>query len=260
MGVPQDTGEVFRPLGHEIIEPVCYWLKVIEEHEMTSSDVGNFYQEIPRLIGPTNYSFPRDDGWLLNGNSVTLGSITIKLMTKKTGKLRDAPPNCQKAWRKRLGPYMRGRPLPWKLIWRSISTYFTTHRDELTWLKLTHRALAVANRFDPHTMCFACKTVPESMLHLCECAQMHSQYWDFFFNLIQHMGFELPEQKPVFLATRCYSSKCTAPEEVIGIFSIAWRCLYAEITKSRLERHVFISKGCKKKSRLHDSQQTGRLW
>ena len=40
------------------------------------------------------------------------------------------------------------------------------------------------------------------MLHLCECQHLHMQYWDFFFNLIYHMGFELPEHKPVFLATR----------------------------------------------------------
>ena len=54
------------------------------------------------------------------------------------------------------------------------------------------------------------------------------------------MGFDAPEHKPVFLATRCYTRSQVAPEEVIGIFSIAWRCLYAEITKSRLENHVFF--------------------
>ena len=163
----------------------------------------------------------RDEGWKLNGNETTLGAITIKKMTRLTGGLRDAPPNCQKAWGIRLKKYLRRRRLPWKLIWRSISTYFTTHRDELTWLKLTHRALPVANRFDPHAVCYACKTEPESMLHLCECKDMHTQYWDFFFNLSHHLGFDLPEHKPVFLATRCHSCKKMAPEEVIGIFSIA---------------------------------------
>ena len=49
---------------------------------MSSSDSQEFYQEIPRLIGPTNYSYPRDEGWKLNGNETTLGAITIKKMTK----------------------------------------------------------------------------------------------------------------------------------------------------------------------------------
>ena len=89
---------------------------------------------------------------------------------------------------------------------------------------------------------------PESMLHLCECKNMHTQYWDFFFNFIHHMDFDLPEHKPVFLATRCYSCESTAPEEVIGIFSIAWRCLYAELTKTRLENHTFSPKDAKRRA------------
>ena len=87
-----------------------------------------------------------------------------------------------------------------------------------------------------------------SMLHLCECEDMHTQYWDFFFNLSHHLGFDLPEHKPVFLATRCFSCKKMAPEEVIGIFSIAWRCLYAELTKSRLENHIFSAKDAKRRA------------
>jgi len=38
-----------------------------------------------------------------------------------------------------------------------------------------------------------------------------------------------------FLATGRVSDKKVANEEVIGVFSIAWRCLYAAITESRME-------------------------
>ena len=123
-----------------------------------------------------------------------------------------------------------------------------TRRHELTWLKLTHRALAVANRFEPGVSCLACNTAPESMLHLCECGHLHTQYWDFYFNLIHHMGFNVPQNKVAFLATRRYTSDAVAPEEVIGIFSIAWRCLYAEITKTRLENHTFSLKDAKRRA------------
>ena len=155
----------------------------------------DFYQEIPRLIGPRNYSFPKDQDWILHNTPLSLGAMTIKQMTRRTGGLRDAPPNCQKAWNKRLGV-----KIPWKKVWRSVSTFFTTHRDELTWLKLTHRALAVANRFEPGVSCLACNTAPESMLHLCECGHLHTQYWDFYFNLIHHMGFSVPQNKVAFLS------------------------------------------------------------
>ena len=44
------------------------------------------------------------------------------------------------------------------------------------------------------------------------------------------------------------TSDSVAPEEVIGIFSIAWRCLYAEITKTRLENHKFSLKDAKRRA------------
>ena len=243
MGVPQDTGVEAHYTQEITIEKVCYWTKVIEEHDMSADDAKEFYQELPRLIGPKNYSFPKDHEWLLNGTPLTLGAMTIKQMTRKTGGLREAPPNCQKAWNIRLKV-----KIPWKPIWRSVSTYFTTHRDELTWIKLTHRALAVANRFDPGEKCLCCQSAPESMLHLCQCSKLHEQYWDFFFNFIHHMGFTIPINKVAFLATRRYTNKSVAPEEVIGIFSIAWRCLYAEITKTRLENHIFTLKDAKRRA------------
>ena len=62
------------------------------------------------------------------------------------------------------------------------------------------------------------------------------------------MGFDMPKNKTAFLATRRYTNDSVAPEEVIGIFSIAWRCLYAEITKTRLENHRFTPKDAKRRA------------
>ena len=50
------------------------------------------------------------------------------------------------------------------------------------------------------------------------------------------------------LLTRRYTNTSVAPEEVIGIFSIAWRCLYAEITKTRLENHILSLKNAKRRA------------
>ena len=49
------------------------------------------------------------------------------------------------------------------------------------------------------------------------------------------MGFPLHTDTTAFLVTGQLTEDEVASEEVIGIFSIAWRCLYAAITKSRME-------------------------
>ena len=105
-----------------------------------------------------------------------LSEMSIKYMTRNSGKLRDKPPNAEKAWSLRLG-----RGMVFKNVWKHVSTFFTTPRDELTWLKLRHRALAVANRFaDRDHTCLICKQGAESMLHLAECGMIYALYWSDF--------------------------------------------------------------------------------
>ena len=172
--------------------------------------------------------------------------MTIKHMTRNAGKLRDKPPNAQKAWEARLE-----RGIVWKCVWKHLSSYFTTPRDELTWVKLRHRALAVANRFaDKDHTCLVCRHGAESMLHLAECGMIYALYWSHFFALAEESSLRIPtwENRTLFIALGIMDKRTSAKEELIGIFSIAWRCLYAEINRSRMEEVPFKMENAKRRA------------
>ena len=163
MGVPHETGDTLSWHNKEVI-PVAIWHAHRDEHPMASSDDYEYFIDKDRVIGPITSSYPRDEGWKIGkkGKTMKLSEMSIKYMTRNSGKLRDKPPNAEKAWSLRLG-----RGMVFKNVWKHVSTFFTTPRDELTWLKFRHRALAVANRFaDRDHMCLICKQGAESMLHL----------------------------------------------------------------------------------------------
>ena len=75
------------------------------------------------------------------------------------------------------------------------------------------------------------------MLHLAECGMIYALYWSAFFELAEEAGLPTPgfDTRTLFLALGIKDKKTRANEELIGVFSIAWRCLYAEITRSRLD-------------------------
>ena len=106
---------------------------------------------------------------------------------------------------------------------------------ENTWLRFTHRNLYTGARIPGHNLCKACKQENETQLHLITCNVITQQYWNFFFDLTKQMDLPVPTHKPSFLATRRYDENEAANEEVIGIFTIALRCLYAEFVKCRTE-------------------------
>ena len=122
MAVLQETGKTFTPTQEYTMEKTTFITNVKEEHEMQSSDAHEYYKEIPRIIGPISTSYPLDKGWIIHKTKCNLGEININKMTKKSGKIRDAPPTCQIAWQKRF----RGiRFKKWNNLWRASSTFFT---------------------------------------------------------------------------------------------------------------------------------------
>ena len=72
-------------------------------------------------------------------------------------------------------------------------------------------------------------------MHLGRCPVIRRDFWTYFVDLIGEMGLEKPQDLDKFLMTGAMDEERVACEEVIGIFTIAWRCLYAEIAKGRLE-------------------------
>ena len=55
-----------------------------------------------------------------------------------------------------------------------------------------------------------------------------------FRGLAKQMDIPIPIHKPSFLATRRLNETDAADEELIGIFTIAHRCLYAEFVNCRI--------------------------
>ena len=121
MGIMHETGEEMEKEG-ELLE-VNFWKAHKEEHFMTASDQHEYYKEPDRVMGPVASTFPRDKGWKMGSEDFSLGGGTIKFLTKQQKKTRDKTPNCQKNWETRIGK------MPWKKIWRLVSTFFTTHRE-----------------------------------------------------------------------------------------------------------------------------------
>ena len=141
------------------------------------------------------------------------------------------PPNCEAAWEARLF-----QTLPWNKIWR-IKSFFTSARDALTWLKLMHRNLYVANR-DPSIQNKQCKAIncphDESMMHLAQCTEIRRYFWDRIIDLMKRLNVRCVNSL-TFLILGCISNNKVVCKVGAGILQLAWRCLYAEVVRARID-------------------------
>ena len=105
-------------------------------------------------------------------------------------------------------------------------------------MKLHRRALFTTGHINDGSTCQACSE-KENQLHLATCQVITNEYWDEIAKLLNMMGAEDPDMSgdPVsfFLFGRT-SDDDVICQETADILFIAWRCLYAAITQSRLER------------------------
>ena len=128
----------------------------------------------------------------------------------------------------------------WGKTWK-IKSWYATPRDQITLLKLQHRTLYVAQReAPPMDKCRACGSCAENQQHLCECDVMFNEYWADLLQLAVATGMPTPQDVPTFLLTGWLGKDAKGNERVIsndhaGIFFIGWRCLYAEIVRSRVD-------------------------
>ena len=137
-------------------------------------------------------------------------------------------PACEKGWNDRLA-----FPIPWKKVWRTRS-FFTTPRDRAAGNKLLHRNLYVA-KHDPHDpKCRACDEV-ENQIHLAQCAILRLEYWDHVLLLLKKLGMPTPQDITTFLCTTALAPNKVIHDYLSGIWSLAWRCLYAAVVTSRIE-------------------------
>ena len=79
---------------------------------------------------------------------------------------------------------------------------------------------------------------------------IYALYWSHFFALAEESSLRIPtwENRTLFISLGIMDKRTSAKEELIGIFSIAWRCLYAEINRSRMEEVPFKMKNAKRRA------------
>ena len=105
-----------------------------------------------RIIGQREFIFPHMKGWTIDGEKVRMNGLHIKQLTWTQTQRRVLPPPAETTWQQRYP----ARTIPWAKVWR-ITCFYCTPRDQITWLKLHHRNLYVANR-DPSIQDQGCKT------------------------------------------------------------------------------------------------------
>ena len=79
---------------------------------------------------------------------------------------------------------------------------------------------------------------------------IYALYWSECFAIAEEAGLPTPavQHRTLFIALGIKDKQHKANEELIGIFSIAWRRIYADITRSRMENAPFKLENAKKRS------------
>ena len=128
-----------------------------------------------RIGPPQHAAFPINTIWKLGDRELRLDALSIKASTQARQEKKMKPPSSEEGWRQRLP----GRTLPFPAIWK-LKPMYVSPRDTLTWMKLKHRNLYVANRDRTiaNNTCLCCGAHPESMGHLATCTVIERDHWD----------------------------------------------------------------------------------
>ena len=189
-----------------------------------------------RVRGPSDAVFPQNAGWKIDDMQVTLQSLRVRCMTRAFAMRKFKAPASEKAWNDR-----RGKLLRWEQGW-AITTFYATPRDQVTWLKFQHRTLYTpGHRSDVDGTCRACSE-RENQMHLIECGVIRAEFWDPLIDTCVTAGMARPAEVLDFLITGQLADltpRMKKKEGMVGDYAgivfIAFRCLYAEITASRVE-------------------------
>ena len=150
-GIPHDTGEFIANTPLLVARRLAVW--------RTKGGV--------RIRGPHDFTFPKTEGWLLDGVKVELDRLKVNSTTKALALRKFKPPASEAAWNEK-----RGKELLWKKGWK-LNSFFSTPRDKMTWLKFQHRTLyTVGHSKTEDTSCRACSD-RESQLHLISCSVIY---------------------------------------------------------------------------------------
>ena len=109
-----------------------------------------------------------------------------------------------------------------------MKSFFATPRDQMAGMKLQHRNLYV-----PDT-CPACGD-EANQIHYCKCSVLRGAFWDPLLQLMQDVGMPAPADVTTFLAVGAISDTKAVSHHFAGMWFIAWRALYAELTGAHVD-------------------------
>lgn len=186
-----------------------------------------------RIIGPKSTTFPMVEGWHLDGEPMRMDRVTIKTYTNALQLRRFKRPAAERAWPPRLG--LSDKDVPFHKVWK-IKSFFTSARDRLQWTKVWHRTLYTVGKDTSanSNKCMACDE-EENILHLATCHVIKTEFWDEIVSLLVELGMKQPVDLAAFITLGLITMEEVIDKHLAGIMFLAWRCLYAEITRARIE-------------------------
>ena len=99
-----------------------------------------------------------------------------------------------------------------------------------------HRNLYLApHKDDPNDTSCPCCGLHQNQLHLLTCMPIRQKYWNPIIALMRKMGFPNFTHEAAFLTVGRLTDAKVVDKNQSGVLFLAWRCLYAELVRGRVE-------------------------
>ena len=160
-----------------------------------------------------------------------LQNMTISSMTKQSLHAKMKPPASDAVWDSKIGAQ------PWDRV-HAQKYMYTSPRDTVALLQLQHRNLRCAKHGGcDSTLCSARGCLhEESQQHLMTCSVIKRDFWGEVEEYMESFGIKA-ENTETFWLTGAMNGD-TGSKEQAGIRAIAWRSLYAEVVRARIDKKL----------------------
>ena len=159
-------------------------------------------------------------------------SVTPQLVRKVLTEKRQKKPASEERWKE------YGLDLKWEHTW-ALKSQYTTPRDTVALLQLQHRNLYVAKSLglaDQRCRAHGCGDT-ENQTHLFRCGKIQAGFWEPVNKAMKDLGFQGAENNETYWigCQRTGGLDEAVTREEYDMIAMAWRNLYAETVKARMD-------------------------
>ena len=222
-GVGDDDGMVevqictISPLGRPIEQNVVNLVHEDHLHKIIRWAGG--------ILGRADTTYPHPDQWTVANSPgrLPLDKIGVRELTAALRGLSATPPNCMRAWEKRIG-----QEIPWRAVGDNLAYGIGTNRDTSCWFKnILHRGLWLKGSRDSTVRCAICNAAQDNWAHLWECpvwAPMWQSFVDFTNELLPRMNRAPPAMfSPEFVYLGVMRDGHVLPRSLSLLHSLMWK-------------------------------------